>query len=84
VIVGEPKYTAGNKLKGTIFDGVDASGYTEIKGGSSELNTSYQLRLETYKALIDNKSLTIQTSRPVNQKFKEWLESWGVNVVPPK
>ena len=83
VIVGEPKYTAGGQLKGTIFDGA-SDGYLEIKGGSSTLNSTYQLRLQTYKAAIDNKPFTIQTARPVNPQFQTWLDTWGVNVVKPK
>jgi hypothetical protein len=83
VIVGEPKYTPGGQLKGTIFDGAE-NGYLEIKGGKSELNSTYQLRLQTYKATIDNKPFTIQTTRPVNSQFQTWLDTWGVNVVKPK
>jgi hypothetical protein len=81
-IVGDAKYTPGGQLKGTIFDGVDG-GYLEIKGGSSELNSTYQLRLQTYKATIDSQPFTIQTTRPVNPAFKDWLDFWGVNVVKP-
>ena len=55
-IVGDAKYTPGGQLKGTIFDGVDG-GFLEIKGGSSELNSTYQLRLQTYKAIIDNRAV---------------------------
>lgn len=81
-IVGEPKYTRGGQLKGTIFDGTQG-GYLEIKGGTSELNSTYQLRLQTYKATIDNQPFTIQTTRPVNPEFQRWLEFWGVNVTKP-
>jgi len=83
VIVGEPKYTRGGQVKGTIFDSVD-NGYLEIKGGYSELNSTYQLRLQTYKATIDRQPFTIQTTRPVNPQFQTWLDSWGVNVVKPR
>ena len=83
-IVGDAKYTPGGKLTGTIFDGVDG-GYLEIKGGASELNSTYQLRLETYKAIIDKQPFTIQTTRPVNPEFQQWLDFWGVKVTkPPK
>jgi hypothetical protein len=81
-IVGDPKYTKGGQLKGSIFDGVD-NGYLEIKGGSSELNSTHQLRLQTYKATIDRQPFTIQTTRPVNPKFQSYLDSWGVKVVKP-
>jgi hypothetical protein len=82
-IVGEPKYTPGGQLKGTIFDGVD-NGYLEIKGGSSELNSTYQLRVQTYKATIDRQPFSIQTTRPVNPQFQDYLDAWGVNIVKPK
>lgn len=81
-IVGEPKYTAGGQLKGTIFDGVD-NGYLEIKGGSSELTSTYQLRLQTYKATIDRQPFTIQTTRSVSPQFHDYLDAWGVKVVKP-
>lgn len=82
-IVGDPKYTKGGQLKGTIFDGVD-NGYLEIKGGASELNSTYQLRLQTYKATIDRQPFSIQTTRPLNPQFKDYLDAWGVNVIKPK
>lgn len=82
VIVGDAKYTKGGQAKGTIFDNVE-NGYLEIKGGSSELNSSYQLRLQTYKAHVDRQPFTIQTTRPVNPHFQGWLDSWGVKVVRP-
>ncbi|WP_200955677.1 hypothetical protein, partial [Massilia sp. Root418] len=82
-IVGDAKYTKGGLAKGTIFDGTE-KGYLEIKGGKSELNSSYQLRLQTYKALIDKKPYTIQTTRPVNQSFKSWLDAWGAKLERPK
>lgn len=52
-IVGDPKYTPGGQLKGAIFDGIDG-GCLEIKGGYGELNSTCQLRLQTYKATIDS------------------------------
>lgn len=39
---------------------MDAGGL-EIKGGSSMLESSYQLRLATYRALVENDPLTILT-----------------------
>ncbi|HEX7888956.1 MAG TPA: LysM peptidoglycan-binding domain-containing protein [Ramlibacter sp.] len=83
-MVGDPELTKGGQYKGIIFDGNDPiTGYLEIKGGSSPLNTSYQLRLETYKATIDNKPFTIETTRPVNPDFRQWLQFWGVKVTTP-
>ncbi len=38
--------------------------------------------MKTYS--IDNKPLTIQTTRPVNPDFQKWLDFWGVNVVKPE
>jgi len=81
-MVGEPKYTPGGQLKGTIFDSVE-NGYLEIKGGTSELNSTYQLRLETYKATVDRQPFTVQTNRPVNPQFQKYLDFWGVKVIKP-
>jgi hypothetical protein len=83
VIVGEPKFTPGGLPKGTIFDGT-LGGNLEIKGGSSTLDSTYQLRLQTYRSLKTNTPLTIETTRPINPSFKEWLDRWGVSVVRPK
>ncbi|OGA00340.1 MAG: hypothetical protein A2Z44_09510 [Betaproteobacteria bacterium RBG_19FT_COMBO_58_11] len=85
-IVGDAQYTKGGQLKGTIFDSSPQSGYPgylEIKGGTSELNSTYQLRLQTYKAVTEGQPYTIQTTRPVNPAFQQWLDFWGVNVVKP-
>jgi hypothetical protein len=82
VIVGEPKYTTGGLPKGTIFDATDG-GLLEIKGGSSSLSSSYQLRLQTYKALREGQSLTIETTRPINSTFADWLQRWDVNTKTP-
>ena len=76
VIVGEAKFTQGGKAVGVI---VDAAG-VEIKGGSSVLESTYQLRLMTYRALVTGENLTIRTSRPVAPAFGEWLTRWGVTI----
>ena len=81
-VVGNPAYTPGGQLRGTIFDSVD-NGYFEIKGGSSPLDTSYQLRLQTYFSLTDGEPFTIITSRPIAPSFQQYLDFWGVNVVSP-
>jgi hypothetical protein len=60
------------------FDATDA-GFLEIKTGKSVLNSSYQMRLQNYRSLMENTPYTIQTSRPINQ-FKAWLDFWGVTV----
>jgi len=82
VIVGEPKFTASGLPKGTIFDGT-LGGNLEIKGGSSVLDSTYQLRLQTYRSLKTNTWLTIETTRPINPAFQSWLDRWGVSVVKP-
>ena len=82
VIVGDAKYTASGAPVSTIFDATTGAGLGEIKSGSSVLNSSYQLRLQTYGALINNRAYTIYTSRPVNVTFGAWLERWGVTVKP--
>jgi hypothetical protein len=81
-IVGEAKYTKSGDLVGTIYDGVNSDGLAEIKTGSSMLDSSYQLRLQTYGALVNDTPLTIYTSRPVNAAFQDYLTRWGVSVQP--
>lgn len=71
------------QLKGAIFDGAEP-GYLEIKCGSSLWTPSYQLRLQMYKATVEGKSFTIQTSRPINSEFEDRLDFWGANVTPSK
>jgi len=83
VIVGDAKYTPQGKLQGTIFDGTQG-GYLEIKNGTSTLNSTYQLRLQTYKSVVDDIPFTIQSTRPVNPTFQTYLDSWGVRVVKPQ
>lgn len=82
VIVGDARYTASGAPVSTIFDGSTAAGLAEIKSGSSMLNSTYQLRLQTYGALVNNQPLTIFTSRPINPTFGDWLTRWGVSVKP--
>lgn len=87
IIVGKPKYTKGGQPVGTIFDSAGEL-LLEIKGGRSTLNSSYQLRLQTYFFLVDNADLAvrnlpailykIRTTRPINPTFRAWLQSWGV------
>ena len=60
VIVGEAKYTPGGLLRGTTLDAIDA-GLLEIKGGGSPLDSSYQLRLQTYRSLIEAQPYTLRT-----------------------
>jgi hypothetical protein len=82
VIVGNAKYARGGQLKGTIFDNAEG-GLLEIKGGTSELMSSYQLRLQTYYALKNELPFTIRTTRPVNAEFEAWLKRWGVKIEKP-
>lgn len=82
VIVGPPQYTASGDLVSTIYDGLNEDGLAEIKTGSSTLDSSYQLRLQTYGALVNDTPLTIYTSRPVNPTFQNYLNNWGVSVQP--
>ena len=83
VIVGQPQYTAGGQLVGTIADSVQG-GLLEIKGGFSTLNSGYQLRLQTYNSVVNSIPLTVETTRPVNPTFMNYLQNWGVTVNPPK
>lgn len=83
VIVGPPKYTPGGQPLGTIFDSTGA-GLVEIKGGTSALESSYQLRLQTYYSLkVDPQPYTIVTDRVPNQKFGDWLQRWGATIEKP-
>jgi hypothetical protein len=82
IIVGQPRYTGTGLPVGTIVDAMP-SGLLEIKGGTSALNSSYQLRLQTYRALIEQRPLIIETSRPLNPTFQVYCEKWGVKVVRP-
>jgi len=83
VIVGQAKYTGSGQPVGTIVDIAETGGAIEIKGGSSPLDSSYQIRLQTYRATMTNTSLTIRTPRPVNPTFLSWLDRWGVKVEKP-
>ncbi|WP_430444412.1 hypothetical protein [Sphingorhabdus contaminans] len=82
-IVGDAKFTPGGKPVGTIFD-VTEGGFTEYKSGKSMLESSYQLRLQTYRSVTTETPFSIVTSRPVNPRFQQSLDFWGVNVVTPK
>ncbi|HWM66029.1 MAG TPA: hypothetical protein VNO35_05545 [Steroidobacteraceae bacterium] len=69
---------------GVIYDGSTSGGLAEIKTGSSSLESSYQLRLQTYGSVVNPEAgpLTIYTSRPVNPTFQNYLTRWGVDVKP--
>jgi RHS repeat-associated protein len=82
-LVGEAKYTKGGQPRGTIVDVAQPAKNVEIKGGSSPLRDTYQLRLQVYEALKQGKDYMIQTTRPVVQEFAQWLQSWGASVEPP-
>lgn len=80
-IVGHPRYTSTGLARGTVLDSVE-SGFSEIKSGSSTLDSTYQLRLQTYRALIEKTPLTIYTNRPVDLEFGRWLNPRGVQIEP--
>ncbi|MCC5842770.1 MAG: hypothetical protein JJU05_00825, partial [Verrucomicrobia bacterium] len=82
IIVGPPKFTQGGLPRGIIFDSVQG-GFLEIKGGSSPLHSSYQLRLQMYHALKSGQGITIQTTRPVNPTFADWFLRWGGTTTSP-
>ena len=82
VIVGKPKYTSGGLLRGSILEATEP-GFLEIKSGRSVLNSTYQLRLQTYRSLVEDTPYTIRTTRPVNPQFRSWLERWGVTIENP-
>lgn len=80
-VVGDPHYTSTGLVRGTVPDSV-AAGLAEIKSGGSILDSSYQLRLQAYRALEEKRPLTIYTSRPVGPGFRRWLGPHGVAVKP--
>jgi len=81
MIVGPPHYTATGLPKGTVLDSVIA-GFAEIKSGGSVLDSTYQLRLQTFRSVIEKQPLTIYTSRPVDSGFGRWLHPHGVAIKP--
>jgi len=82
VVVGDPRYTPGGQLRGTIYDATEMS-LLELKSGSSPLGSNYQLRLQTYGALKAGRPYIIETTRPINSRFAAWLKRWGVEVRAP-
>ena len=80
--MGEPRFTAGGLPVGTVID-VTQGGFVELKTGLSVLNSSYQLRLQTYRSFIEDTPYTIETMRPINPTFQDYLQRWGVTVEPP-
>ena len=80
-IVGSPHFTPTGLARGTVLDSVDA-GLAEIKSGGSTLESTYQLRLQTYRSIVERKPLTIYTSRPVDIDFGHWLNPHGVAIKP--
>jgi len=80
-IVGSPHFTARGRARGTVLDSVEG-GLAEIKSGASVLNSTYQLRLQTYRAVVEDRPLKIYTNRPVDLEFGQWLNPWGVQIEP--
>jgi hypothetical protein len=79
VIVGEPKFTPDGLPMGVITDSIGL----ELKGGGKALESSYQLRLMTYRALVEGEPLTILSTRVPNASFAAYLSRWGVTVQAP-
>jgi filamentous hemagglutinin len=46
------------------------------------LDSTYQLRLQTYRSVAEKRPLTIYTSRPVDTDFGQWLHPHGVAIKP--
>ena len=80
-IVGDPRYTSRGLARGTVLDSTEG-GLVEIKSGSSELDSTYQLRLQTYRSVIEKKRLTLYTSRIIPASLRQWLSPKGVEVRP--
>jgi len=82
IIVGPPEYTPMGQLVGTIFDSTEG-GLFEVKGGASLLNSSYQMRLQTYNSVLNDIPFTLETTRPLNPTLQNYFDRWGVTVRPP-
>jgi hypothetical protein len=80
-IVGDARYTTRGLVRGTVVDSIER-GLAEIKSGKSVLDSTYQLRLQTYRSVVEKQPLTIYTSRPVTSPFRRWLDPKGVKVRP--
>ena len=78
-IVGQPLFTARGLPRGTVVDS-EAAGLAEIKSGRSILDSTYQLRLQTYRSVIEQQPLSLYTDRPVDIEFGHWLNPWGVKI----
>jgi hypothetical protein len=79
VIVGTPKFTPDGRPMGVITDSIGL----EIEGGGTPPYSTYQLRLMTYRALVENEPLTILTTRTPTAPFGDYLARWGVTVEAP-
>jgi len=76
VVVGPAKYTRSGKPVGVKVDSIGL----ELKHGTKALESSYQLRLMTYRSLVTGEQLVIRTTRTPNAEFAAWLQRWGVKV----
>ena len=75
-IVGCPHFTPRGLARGTVLDSVQG-GLAEIKSGSSILASTYQLRLQTYRAVVEERTLRIYTNRPVELGVRPMAQSLG-------
>lgn len=80
-IVGDARYTATGLARGTVLDSVEP-GLAEVKSGASMLESSYQLRLQAFRAAAERRPLTLYTSRPLGPGLGHWLGPHGVRVSP--
>lgn len=80
-IVGQAQYTDRGFARGTVVDSVE-TGFAEIKSGQSVLKPTYQLRLQTYRSVAEERAFRIYTNRPVDVGFGQWLSPWGVEIRP--
>lgn len=81
LIVGDPRYTATGLARGTVLDSVSRE-LAEIKSGASPLDSTYQLRLQTYRSVVEKRPLTVYTNRPLGPGFGRRLHPHGVAVKP--
>ena len=82
VIVGDAKYDSQGNPVYTVYEATIGNRLGEIKTGKSVLDSSYQLRLQTDGALINDRPLTIYTDRPLNPALSAYFKRWGVSVEP--
>jgi hypothetical protein len=80
-IVGPARYTPRGYAQGTVMDVADGA-FAEIKSGSSVLEPTYQLKLQAFRALAENRPLVIYTNRQISPELREKIAGLPVAIEP--